>query len=85
MLRPSNDTKRKRLVAISPPISRQRQGLGCGLTTMMSFYGPAIAQVFMARIMSLFRGNQAMIRPRAGNQFSLDVNAHIDEWWMHGK
>jgi hypothetical protein len=80
MLRPPNGTNRKRLVAISAPIGEQCQLGGCGLTTKTSFYGPPIAQVFMARIMSLFRGNQAVIRPQAGDQLSLDVNAHIDEW-----
>ena len=51
----------------------------------MSFYGTLVAQVFMEMMMSLFKGNRAVIRPQVGDQFSLDVNAHIDEWWMHGK
>ena len=76
----SNDTNRRRLVAISAPIGGQSRGLGCDVGTSMSFYGTPVAQVFIDRVMSLFRGNQAMIRPQAGNQFSLDVNAHIDEW-----
>ena len=78
-LRISIDTNRKRLVAISEPIGGQCQLDGCGLTTLMSFYGPPVAQVFMARIMSLFRGNQDVIRPQAGDQLSLDVNAHMNE------
>ena len=76
MLRPSNDTKRKRLVAISPPIRRQRQGLGCGLTTMMSFYGTLVAQVFMEMMMSLFRGNRAVIRPQAIAHYSWIICTH---------
>ena len=85
MLRPPNDTNRKRLVAISAPIGGHCQLGGCGLTTTMSFYGTLVAQVFMEMMMSLFKGNRAVIRPQVGDQFSLDVNAHIDEWWMHGK
>ena len=68
-LRPPNDTNRKRLVAISAPIGGQSRGLGCANATLMSFYGTPVAQVFMERIMSLFRGNQAMIRPQAGDHF----------------
>lgn len=78
-LRISNDINRKRLVTISAPIRSQRHGLGCGLTTMMSFYGTPVAQVIMEMMMSLFRGNRAVIRSQAGNELLVDVNAHMNE------
>ena len=62
MFKPSNAIRRERFVAIYEPIGSQRHGAGCGLTTMMSFYGTPVAQVFMEGIMPLFRGTQAMIR-----------------------
>ena len=69
MLRPPNDTNRKRLLAVSAPIGGQSRGRGCANVTLMSFYGTPVVQVFMERNLSLHRGNQAMIRPQAGDHF----------------
>ena len=80
MYRPSNAVRREWFVAIFAPIGGQRRELVCDVATSMSFYGPPVAQVFMERIMSLIRGNQAMICFQASDPFSVDVNAHIDEW-----
>ena len=78
-LRPTNAIRRERVNAVLPPIGRQSRGPGCGVATSMSFDGPPVAQVFMERIMSLIRGNHAMICFQTGDPFSVDVNAHIDE------
>ncbi len=72
----SNDTNRRRLVAISAPIGRQSRGLGCGVGTSMSLYGPPVAQVFMERIMSLCRGTQAKTRPQAVAHYSWIIRTH---------
>ena len=80
MLRPPNDTHRKRLVAVSAPIGGQSRDLGCANVTLMSFYGTPVVPVFMERDLSLHRGNQTMIRPQVGGQYSVDVNTQIGEW-----
>lgn len=79
MLRTPNGTNRERLFAFSPPIGGQCRWLECASGTSMLFCGPRVTRVFRGKSLVTSQGKQAMIRPKANDPFSVDVNAHIDE------